>query len=200
MPSDRLFSAWRLSHPPGVGSDGLPHASLSPVEGKTLFETIEQSDLGDDRTYVIARTENCFALLNVFPYTSGHLMVLPKRAVPSISDLSDEVSTELWMMVRDAAAAARKAFSPDGLNIGINEGEAGGGSQPEHLHVHVVPRWNADTNFMSTAAETRILPVSLTDSWQLLRDAWPVPLSTDGAEASVAQPTMAGDGTVEADV
>ncbi len=139
----------------------------------TLFETIEQSTVGDDRTYIVTRSLYSFTILNVFPYTSGHTMVLPKRAVPGIGDLDEAEFGDLWSMVRDASAAVKTAFRPDGLNIGINEGEAGGGSHPDHLHVHVVPRWNADTNFMSTAAETRILPMSLSDSWRRVREGWP---------------------------
>lgn len=179
MSSDRLFSAWRLAHPPGLGSDGRPHANLVPAEGKTLFETLDQSGLDDQRTYIVARSAFSFTILNVYPYTSGHVMVLPRRAVRSMDELTEDAFVDLWHMVRAASGAVKKAFVPDGLNIGINEGEAGGGSYPAHLHVHVVPRWNADTNFMSTAAETRILPMSLSASWQRLRDAWPSSVGAD---------------------
>ncbi len=173
MPADRLFTGWRLAHPRSMGSDGIPRVALDRVEGKTLFETIEQSGYPDEDLYLLHRSEHCFAILNVFPYTSGHLMVLPKVAVASINDLDSAVAGELWAMVADGAAAAKAAFDPDGLNIGINEGEAGGGSQPDHLHVHIVPRWNSDTNFMSALAETRTLPMTLSHSWAMLRDAWP---------------------------
>lgn len=171
---ERIRAGWKLTHWPLMGADGLPHASLDKVEGKTLFETIEQSGLPDNETYVVWRGERTFVLLNVFPYTSGHLMVLPTRPVESTLDLDTATHTELWETVRAATAAVMKAFSPHGINVGVNLGEAGGGSQPEHLHVHVVPRWNADTNFMTTVAEVRVLPMTLVDSWQRLRDAWPV--------------------------
>lgn len=172
----RLFSGWRLAHPRGLAADGLPHAYMEAEPGKTLFETIEQSDLPDERTYVLWRGTHTFALLNVYPYTSGHLMVLPKKPVHSMSDLSAEVYSELWLAVLAASNAVREAFHCDGLNVGVNEGLAGGGSQPDHLHVHVVPRWRADTNFMTAVAETRILPQTLSDSWQRVKDAWPAAL------------------------
>ena len=90
-----------------------------------------------------------------------------------LADLDEATYDELWRSVRMASAAIRTAFRPEGLNVGINEGSAGGGSEPDHLHVHVVPRWNADTNFMTAVAETRILPVSLYYTWKQLREAWP---------------------------
>jgi ATP adenylyltransferase len=172
---ERLFSGWRLGQPDGVGGDGLPHANLGPEPGKSLFETIEQSGLADDETYILVRRPTTFAILNVFPYTPGHLMVLPRRAVGCMDELDDGELTELWRLVRDASVAVKAAFAPDGLNIGVNEGTAGGGSYPDHLHVHVVPRWSADTNFMTTIAEARVLPVTLADSWAQLRASWPQP-------------------------
>jgi len=170
-----LFAGWRLGQRPGEGGDGLPHANLEPAPGLSLFETIEQSGLPDEQTYVLARRELTFAILNVFPYTSGHLMVLPIRAVATMEQLDDEEFLELWKLVREATAALRAAFQPEGLNIGFNEGTAGGGSQPDHVHVHVVPRWRADTNFMSTVSDTRVLPFTLADSWERLRAVWPNP-------------------------
>jgi ATP adenylyltransferase len=175
---DRLFSGWRLATPKGSSPDGEPYVFMGPEPGKTLFESIEQSELGDDQTYVLARRRSAFAVLNVYPYTSGHVMVLPRQAAPSILDLDDERYDDLWDLVRVATRAVRDAFVPDGMNIGINEGSAGGGSQPDHLHVHVVPRWNSDTNFMTSLAEVRILPMTLTDTWARLRAAWPEPLES----------------------
>jgi ATP adenylyltransferase len=170
---DYLFSGWRLAHPPHHGADGLAHANLEPAPGKSLFETIEQSGLADEITYVIHRTADSFVLLNVYPYTPGHVMVLPLQAVPSMLDLAPEVYDDLWRLVRTATRAVTEAFKPQGLNIGINEGRAGGGSQPDHLHVHIVPRWGADTNFMTSIADARILPMTLGDAWSRLRAVWP---------------------------
>ncbi|MEL7157107.1 MAG: HIT domain-containing protein, partial [Actinomycetota bacterium] len=168
-----LFAGWRLGRPPGEAADGLPHADLLPAAGKSLFETIEQSGLDDEVTYVLVRRPNTFAILNVFPYTSGHVMVLPRRAVATADELTGSEFVELWTLVREATTAVKQALSPEGLNVGFNEGTAGGGSIPEHLHVHVVPRWAADTNFMTTVSATRVLPVTLAETWRLLRQAWP---------------------------
>jgi len=172
---DYLYAGWRIGQPGGTGGDGLPHANLKPEPGKTLFETIEQSSLPEEQTYILRRRANTFAILNVFPYTSGHVLVLPRRAVRSIADLNHNEFLELWELVREAAAATQKALRPQGLNIGLNEGTAGGGSIPDHLHVHVVPRWDADTNFMTTIANARVLPTTLADSWHRLLAAWPDP-------------------------
>jgi ATP adenylyltransferase len=170
---DHLYAGWRLGQPPGIGSDGRPHVDPDLAPGQTLFEAIETSGLPDTETYILERRDATFAILNVFPYTTGHLMVLPRRAVTAIDDLDTATYTELWELVRDAATAVRAAFAPQGLNIGLNEGTAGGGSYPDHLHVHVVPRWDADTNFMTTVAGARVLPMTLADTWSRLRRHWP---------------------------
>ncbi len=169
---ERLWSGWRLGAPDGLGSDGQPHPNLSPKPGLSLFETIVQSGLNDEETYILHRWKNTFAILNVFPYNPGHLMVLPYDAVPSIMDLTDLVYDELWRSVRQATAVVKRVYLPAGINVGINEGPAGGGSQRDHLHVHVVPRWSSDTNFMSTLSDARILPETLRSSWDRLRAGW----------------------------
>lgn len=170
---ERLFSGWRLGHPKGVAADGENFEDLSAAEGLTLFETIEQSLAGDERTYVLWRGEHVYALMNVYPYSSGHVLIVPKNAYSTMDVLPPQVHDELWATVRTASLTIKKTFNPDGLNIGLNEGTAGGASIPDHLHVHVVPRWAADTNFMTSIAEARILPVSLSATWELLRANWP---------------------------
>ncbi|MEM7271703.1 MAG: HIT domain-containing protein [Actinomycetota bacterium] len=176
---DRIEAGWRLAVEPGMGADGLPRAVLEAEPGKSLFETIEQSDRPDEETYVVCRRASAFVVLNVFPYTSGHTMVLPKRAVRSMLELDDQEYRDLWDLVRLTYRAVGDAFGPEGMNVGLNEGRAGGGSVPEHLHVHVVPRWYADTSFMTTSADARVLPMTLRDSWLRLRAAWPEPLPSD---------------------
>lgn len=170
----RLWAGWkRAAHGTPYGADGLPHANVRRLPGKSLFETIEQSGLPDDLTYVLWRGPRTFAILNVFPYTNGHLMVLPLQAGAHLDALDEETYDELWRTVRTACRAVKTALRPEGLNVGVNEGSAGGGSEPDHLHVHVVPRWSADTNFMTSIAEVRVLPQTLGDTWQQLRQAWP---------------------------
>ncbi|MFV0525720.1 MAG: HIT family protein [Acidimicrobiales bacterium] len=169
---DYLTAGWRMGHPKGEGADGRPHVDVAPAPGQSLFEAIETSGRPDNETYILDRLDHTFAILNVFPYTAGHLMVLPRRAVPSIEELDEATFAELWRLVRHGLGAINRAFSPEGINIGINQGVAGGGSEPDHLHVHVVPRWSADTNFMTSVADTRILPVTLERTWEQLRASW----------------------------
>ena len=153
-------------------------APLDGVEGgvqggSTLFEAIEQSGLDDSETFIVHRGETCFVLLNAYPYTSGHMMVLPRRAVATLDGLDAVEHEELWATVRDAVAAVESAFSAGGVNVGLNLGPAAGAGVPGHLHVHVVPRWSGDTNFTTTTADLRVLPEALGDSWRRLREAWP---------------------------
>jgi ATP adenylyltransferase len=175
---DRLWAGWRI---PYVESDGEGD-TIPRVPGKSLFENIEQCGLPDEQTYVVWRGDRCFALLNAFPYTSGHVMVLPKRAVAELEQLDVDEHAELWAAVRDAVVAIKAAYRPEGVNVGINLGAAAGAGVPGHLHVHVLPRWMADTNFITSVAEARVLPESLSSTWQKLRAAWPRP--SVGAAAS----------------
>ena len=109
----------------------------------------------------------------VLPCTSGHMLVLPRRAVATLDALTTDEHLELWSTVRDAVAAIGEAYSPDGMNIGLNLGRAAGAGIDGHLHVHVLPRWSGDTNFTTTTAGTRVLPEALDETWRRLRGAWP---------------------------
>ena len=165
----RLWAGWRI---PYIRADDDERAK-GHVEGLTLFEGIEQSGLDDAVTYVLWRGERCFALLNAYPYTSGHLMVLPKAAAENLEDLDDDTYDELFRGVRMGVRAVKAAYEPAGVNMGMNLGKASGAGVPDHIHAHVLPRWNGDTNFITSIAEARVLPESLEDSWKRLRDAWP---------------------------
>jgi ATP adenylyltransferase len=114
------------------------------------------------------------ALLNAYPYNSGHLLVMPNRAVPALDDLTEDEETALWRTVRHGVTAITAAYAPEGVNVGLNLGRAAGAGVPDHLHVHCLPRWSGDTNFMTAVAETRVLPEPLDVTWRRLRDAWPV--------------------------
>jgi ATP adenylyltransferase len=143
--------------------------------GRTLFERIlaGADEEGDVAAGIVHRGRSCFALLNLFPYTSGHLMVLPNRAAGALHELDADEHEELWSTVRDAVTALQRAFECEGVNVGLNLGAAAGGSQSDHLHVHCVPRWQGDANFIGVTAETRVLPISLADAGEALRAAWP---------------------------
>jgi len=165
---DRLWAAWRHAYVAGLDEEPTPEA-----DGRSLFEVLAEDGLPDEETLVVHRGANCFAVMNAYPYTSGHLMVLPRRAVPGLGDLTADEHDELWATVRDAVAAVEVAFQPGGVNVGLNLGRAAGAGVPGHLHVHVVPRWSGDTNFTTTVANVRVLPEALADSWARVRDAWP---------------------------
>jgi ATP adenylyltransferase len=119
------------------------------------------------------RGERTFAVLNAYPYASGHLLIMPNRHVGEISEIDDGEYRELFEVTRLAMTALTKAYGPDGMNMGANFGRAGGAGIPRHLHVHVLPRWLGDTNFMTTVASTRVMPEALADSWRKIREAWP---------------------------
>jgi ATP adenylyltransferase len=166
---EHLWATWRSDYVRSAGTG----PSVDDAGVGSLFERILGSGEPDDRTLIVRRGPTCFVLLNRFPYTSGHLMVLPYRAVADLSLLDPDEHSELWATVRTAVAALRVAFDCDAVNVGLNLGRAAGGSQSDHLHVHCVPRWEGDANFMTVAAGTRVLPVSLEEAWSRLRDAWP---------------------------
>lgn len=166
----RLWAGWRI---PYILADD-DERSKSHIEGLTLFEGIAQSDLDDSVTYVLWRGEHSYALLNAFPYTSGHLLVVPKKAAANLEDLDAATYTELWEGVRMGVEAVKAEYRPEGVNIGMNLGRASGAGVPNHLHVHVLPRWSGDTNFLTSIAETRVLPESLKDTWTRLKNAWPI--------------------------
>jgi ATP adenylyltransferase len=112
------------------------------------------------------------AVLNAYPYASGHLMVMPIRHVRSLGDLTEDEASELWSALRKGAAALEEAYSPEGINLGANLGRAAGAGIPRHLHLHAVPRWVGDTNFMTSVANARVLPEALDASWERLHHVW----------------------------
>jgi len=174
MPLDHLWAAWRSAYV-GQVTDSRTLPSSAEADGRSLFERIfaASQEHGVVETGVVWQGPSCFALLNLYPYTAGHLMVLPQRAVADLDALTSAEHAELWGAVRDAVGALRAAFDCEGVNVGLNLGEAAGGSQSDHLHVHCVPRWNGDANFIAVAAETRVLPVSLAEAADRIRVAWP---------------------------
>jgi len=170
---EHLWAGWRMPYIRAGSGEGDEPSIVIP-EGMTLFEAILHSGRPDAETYILWRGDHSFALLNAYPYTSGHVMVLPQRAVPLLGDLTSEEYMELWEGVRLATVAITAAYEPQGMNIGANLGRGAGAGFPDHLHVHVLPRWEGDTNFMTSVANTRVLPEALADSWLRIRGAWPV--------------------------
>lgn len=145
-------------------------APKSPIADVTLFSRIAQSN-DDEEHNVIARERTCFALLNNYPYNGGHLMVVPYKQVSDFSELTDEELLGLMHLLRRCLQALNKVIHPDGFNVGVNLGKVAGAGIAEHLHLHVVPRWNGDTNFMPVIAQTTVVPQALRELAGQLRDA-----------------------------
>jgi len=154
-----LWSPWRVKY-------------FQVVQKGCVFCRVqrEQADLDN---LIVARGQNAFVMLNRFPYTSGHLMVAASAHQPSLEFLDAPTRAEMMELATQAVQVLRQVYRPDGFNVGFNIGEAAGAGIAGHLHLHVVPRWNGDTNFMSTLAETRVLPEALEETCRRLRAAWP---------------------------
>jgi len=160
---DRLWAGWRadyVSHPDTGRED----------KGCAICNLVAATD--DAEALVLERTATTITVMNLYPYGSGHLMVAPVRHVASYEDLTDDEHTDLAFAQRRALRAVQAAYNPDGMNVGANLGRAGGAGVPGHLHVHVLPRWNGDTNFMTTIADTRVMSESLRTGYDKLKAVW----------------------------
>jgi ATP adenylyltransferase len=165
-PLEVLWNGWRANY---VQSGGA--RSGSP---ESIFTQILHSGLPDEETHIVHRGAEVFVLMNAFPYSVGHMLVLPFREVADLEDLTPSETAEFWATGTDAVRTLKRAMRPEGINVGLNLGEPAGGSVRQHLHLHVVPRWNGDANFMTATANTRTLPESLPDTARRLRAAWVV--------------------------
>ncbi len=119
--------------------------------------------------YLLHRGESCFVCLNAYPYSTGHLMIVPYAHVASLAQMSDTVAREMMQIAQLMETCLREVYQPDGLNFGLNLGQAAGAGVANHLHMHGLPRWSGDVNFMTTVAETRVLPETLDVTWSKLR-------------------------------
>ena len=157
MGLERLWAGWRAEYVASAGQE----------EGCVLCRVLAEE------SHVVWRGERCGAVLNAFPYTSGHLMVLPLRHVAELEEVAGEEAAELWTGVADAVRALKAAYEPHGINVGANLGRVAGAGVTGHFHVHVLPRWDGDTNFMTAVTETRVVPESLPATYDKLRSVWP---------------------------
>lgn len=160
MPLERFAASWREAY---VTSPAAATHALD--DGTCVFCALAQMEPSIE-SGVLWRDENSFVTLNAFPYGSGHLLVLPRRHVGTLAELSDLEYAAFFVTLRHTVGALDAAYRCDGMNVGMNLGRAAGAGIPKHLHSHVLPRWEGDTNFMSTIAETRVLPESLASTWQ----------------------------------
>ena len=153
---ERLWTPWRLAYVSGGD------------ESKVCIFCAALDD-DDAAPLVLFRGPSCFVILNLFPYNNGHLMVVPNRHVASLGDTTADERVELMDLTRHAEAALTEAYAPHGMNMGINLGKPAGAGVPGHLHMHVVPRWGGDTNFMTVVGQTRVLPEELPATAEKLR-------------------------------
>jgi ATP adenylyltransferase len=191
---DRLWTPWRYAYVTGADTSmarpGVPEA-LSAWPGDlhcvfcNMLAAVDYAiahgmsrDEAEAEAYILDRGKTCYMVLNAFPYNNGHLMVVPYEHEASLAALPVGTAGEIMLQTRRAERVLRTVYHPHGLNMGLNLGDSAGAGVAHHLHLHAVPRWNADTNFMSVLGETRILPEMLAESWKRLRTA----LATDPVE------------------
>jgi ATP adenylyltransferase len=162
---DYLWTPWRYAY-----------VSQADQAARCVF-CDKHASLNDEKNYIVLRGRHNFLMLNIYPYTVGHLMIAPYRHIPSLTEAEPDELAELMSLTRDAEAVLRKVYQPHGLNLGMNLGAAAGAGVAGHLHMHVLPRWVADANFMGVVAETRVLPEDLPRTWAKLRAAFSPPAS-----------------------
>jgi ATP adenylyltransferase len=158
-PPKHLWAPWRMAYIAGIEKKD---------EG-CIFCTKPQQDGGRDRdNLLLYRGKTCFVLMNLFPYNNGHLMIIPYKHTSDILDIDHETSSELWSLVCRSKQALTDVMRPDGFNIGMNIGRTAGAGIDQHIHMHIVPRWNGDTNFMPVIGETKVISQALTDTYDAL--------------------------------
>ncbi|QQS33803.1 MAG: HIT domain-containing protein [Acidobacteriota bacterium] len=158
---DILWSPWRYDY---IRSDS-PTSSSGCV-----FCDVLSNGLSDDENFILSRGEYNFVILNIYPYTSGHLMVVPFAHVDLPENAGEASTAEMMTMVARCQKAIRQVYTPDGINIGMNLGKAAGAGVADHYHMHLLPRWVGDVNFMTAIGQTRTIPETLIDSYNKLKD------------------------------
>ena len=164
MSLERLWADWRSAYVSSADAE-------RDQAGCVICNLVGATD--DAEALVLERTTETITVMNLFPYGSGHLMVAPVQHAAAFDDLDDDVNVAIARAQVRALQAIRAAYRPDGANVGANLGKAAGAGVPGHLHVHVLPRWNGDTNFMTSIAEARVLPEALRTGYEKLKSVWP---------------------------
>jgi ATP adenylyltransferase len=169
---DNIWSGWRSEY---LNNLDLPTTeAVDDHDHRSIFTRILESGLPDAETFIVHRGRTVFTIMNSFPYSVGHVLVLPYRQIAELGDLSPEETTEIWSEVERGVRVLRQVLAPDGFNIGLNLGAASGGSVSEHLHVHVVPRRFGDSNFTVATASMKTISEALDVTADRLRSAWKI--------------------------
>ncbi|MGH2963116.1 MAG: HIT family protein [Solirubrobacterales bacterium] len=157
MANHRIWAPWRLAYVKDASKDTECIFCAKPAEGR------------DEECFIVHRADRCFVILNTFPYTNGHLMVAPFEHVGRLQDLDADTVAELMALASRAMAVIEDAYGPEGFNVGFNQGRIAGAGFDSHIHMHVVPRWAGDTNYMPVLADTRVMPQTLEQSYDALK-------------------------------
>ena len=157
--SQRIWAPWRLPYVKDASKDS---------DAECIFCAKPAED-DDEADLIVHRGERCFVILNLFPYTNGHLMVAPYEHLPTLPELAAETTAEMMALAQRAMVVLDEKYDPHGYNVGINQGRVAGAGFEGHIHLHVVPRWAGDTNYMPVLADTRIMPQSLEQSYKALK-------------------------------
>ena len=185
---DRLWTPWRynyITRSDPQARSGVPEAlnawPTSEAEDKhcvfcNMIAAVDYAiangmprETAEQAAHIVYRGRDCFICLNAFPYSTGHLLLLPYQHVDSLAAVAAEAAQELMVLAQRSEVALREVYRPGGINMGLNLGQAAGAGIADHIHLHALPRWSGDTNFMTVTAETRVLPESLDVTWAKLR-------------------------------
>ena len=160
MANQRIWAPWRLRY-------------VKDANKSTECVFCTKPEIGDDReALIVHRGDRCFVILNLYPYTSGHLMVMPFEHIGRIQDLPTETTAEMMALAQRAMTRLEEVYDPHGYNVGFNQGRVAGAGVEHHIHLHVVPRWGGDTNFMPVIADTKVMPQTLEQSFEALKGAF----------------------------
>jgi ATP adenylyltransferase len=161
FPMDYLWTPWRYHY-------------IKSADAATACIFCDKPKEGDDeKNLIVHRAEHSFIILNAYPYTSGHAMIVPYQHTDELQKLEKPAATELMALAQQMEAMMRKLYRPEGINLGMNIGKAAGAGIAGHLHMHILPRWTADANFVSVIGETRVLPEDLATTWKRMKEAFP---------------------------
>jgi len=157
---DYLWTPWRYAYVTGADQ-----------ATSCIFCNAPKSKDGDQKTHIVHRGRHCYVILNAYPYTNGHAMIVPYTHVDELQKLPAEAASEMMSLTQRLERVLRSLYRPDGINLGMNIGKAAGAGVAGHIHMHILPRWVADANFVSVIGETRVLPESLGVTWERIRGA-----------------------------
>jgi len=162
---NHLWSPWRMTY--------LRRSQEQSGGGAGCIFCDKPTENRDAENLIVQRGERAFVILNLYPYNNGHLMIVPYAHASSLEQLDLPTLTEIMLLTNQGLAALRTVYNPHAFNLGMNIGAAAGAGIAEHVHLHIVPRWAGDTNYMSTVAETRVIPEDLQETYRRVREAWP---------------------------